>query len=156
MLGTEHPTVDQVYETFQEMRPSDDSRPHQNISHFTFIVIDAQCLASTPWTHLVCCDAPDFDDPDDRPLLKQIRLPHDYSAEKLDSLEMLIMTPSEVEYGLDHPDSFVHCVSPAPYFADTLGGARAIKDRGIRGLKRMDLMEAERQSRLDSVQNGGL
>lgn len=92
-------TVDEVYDIYKtHIRPADDTTGHQIITSFTFIVIDEECVQSNPKQCILCCDAPDFEEADDEIKLKQIRMPLGKVMDYLYPLELLCMTPSEVEH----------------------------------------------------------
>ncbi|MCJ1250831.1 hypothetical protein MMC30_008059 [Trapelia coarctata] len=92
-------TVDQVYDIYKtHIRPTCDATGRQLITSFTLLVIDEECVRSNPKQCILCCDSPDFEEADDEVKLKQLRMPIEKVIEYLCPLEMLTMTPSDVEY----------------------------------------------------------
>jgi len=54
-------TIDEIYEFFtHNLRPNVDSTAPENMTYFTFVAVDAQCITSSPPECIICCDAPDF------------------------------------------------------------------------------------------------
>lgn len=89
-------TIEQVYDFHKKVvRPADENRRVDPFTYFTFLAIDDESVNSEPPQCVVCCDAPDYDDPDGEVTLKTMRVPIETAIWMLVPLEQLGMTPSE-------------------------------------------------------------
>lgn len=90
-------TADSVYDFYNKyIRSADGSTSKVSFTNFTFLIIDGECVKSDPQQCIVCCDAPDYDDPDDDNIrLTRMRVPIETAMWILTPLEQLTMTPSE-------------------------------------------------------------
>ncbi|KAL8717226.1 MAG: hypothetical protein Q9225_005511 [Loekoesia sp. 1 TL-2023] len=108
-------TVLHVYRFFRDhLREPEDSTILHPFTHFTFLAVDAECVQPSEslripeipdgspyrtdsiYTILLCSDAPDFNESDAQPRLKQLRLPIAAALEHLNAVEQLTMAPREV------------------------------------------------------------
>lgn len=88
-------TVPEIYSFFDShlRRPSDSKGSH-HFTDFTFLAVDSECFRS-PYTILVCSDAPDFHESETETRLKVLRLPLADAPAHWESVEFLLETPSE-------------------------------------------------------------
>ncbi len=79
------------------LRPKSTSIRYEPFTHFTFLVIDEQCINAQPKEIIVCCDAPDYDEDNanGRHIPKEVRLPISTAMSILIPLEQLQMTLQE-------------------------------------------------------------
>ncbi len=69
-------TIEEVYDFHKKyLRAADDSRNVDPFTYFTFLIIDDECVNSDPPHYMVCCDAPDYEDPDGEITLKSTLVP---------------------------------------------------------------------------------
>lgn len=104
-------SVDQIYDFYKHHLRTLNTATRDYFTNFTFFVIDKFCVQSNPKQCVVCCDAPDFDEPGDEPKLKLLRIPIEKAMPYMYCLEHLSMTPSEV----GNPSGMVFNVMPNPY-----------------------------------------
>ncbi|KAL9628238.1 MAG: hypothetical protein Q9164_007351, partial [Protoblastenia rupestris] len=146
-------TIDQIYAFFKaHLRPADDSTTLEHFTTFTFLVVDEECVQSTPWQCILCSDAPDFGEADEEVKLKTLRMPIEQAMGDLCALEQLTMTPSEaldpggLNVGMMPPPTMVPIGQREPdgqrlYKVATPVEARANKRRGIRMAEEADRTE---------------
>lgn len=94
------------------LRPPVNSNEIHHFTHFTFLVVDSECfqpsssstesptISQSPqhlnYTILLCSDAPDFHESETELRLKTVRLPLADELTSINTVEQLVMTPSEV------------------------------------------------------------
>lgn len=113
-------TVDQIYDIYKTKRAAIEGKTEgdeRDIANFSFLVIDKECINSNPRQCLVCTDAPDWDenpknDTTIEPKLKVLRLSIEDAMSCLLSLELLLVTPSE----LLRADGITGSVMPEPFW----------------------------------------
>ncbi|KAL8969779.1 MAG: hypothetical protein Q9183_001832 [Haloplaca sp. 2 TL-2023] len=114
-------TVPQIYSHFKSYlrRPDDFDYLKHPFTHFTFLVIDQQCLEPTDsespsgFTILLCSDGPDLHESQTR--LKTLRLPIEAAFKHLQDVEDLMISPSEVYTRVfEDPDSETLALFPIP------------------------------------------
>lgn len=90
-------TVDDVYDFFtRHLRPDTESTAPEQLTYFTFLAVDAECIQASPPECIICCDAPDYDEAQDDVILKTLRLPIKEAMDYLCPLEQLRLTMTEV------------------------------------------------------------
>ncbi|MCJ1284906.1 hypothetical protein MMC26_004243 [Xylographa opegraphella] len=90
-------TVDDVYAFYKaHLRSIRDDIERDVFTSFTFLVVDAACLRSSPPQCILCSDAPDYHEGAEEVVLKQLRLLLDAAVWHMVPLEHMSMTPSEV------------------------------------------------------------
>ncbi|KAL8753165.1 MAG: hypothetical protein Q9184_005498, partial [Pyrenodesmia sp. 2 TL-2023] len=136
-------TVPQVYAFFKNhIRQPEEAICGHSLAHFTFLAVDAQCVwpSSPPpeplesrystgsnFTVLVCTDAPDFHEGDNEPRLKTLRLPIAAAFQRLEQLDELVITASEMyTRTFENQDAMnlrlmpPACLYPIPPYTDDL------------------------------------
>ena len=96
-VATNGRTVEECYESFKSIRPPDDTCERGDFTHFTFVVVDDQCICGKLWQCIVACDAPDVDEEPEEIKLKHYRLPLEQGIGCLYELEDLTCHPSEAQ-----------------------------------------------------------
>lgn len=104
-------TVNQIYNVQKRLIQDINSSRCEYLTNFVFVIIDEECIQSSPYQCLVCCDAPDHGETEEEIRLKQLRMPISEAMQYLFCLEQLSMTPSEVQ----SPNRKVHNVMPEPF-----------------------------------------
>ena len=115
--------MDQVYIFYKKhLRPAEDySGPGEHFTRFTFIIVDEECIKSSPLQCILCSDAPDFGEAETK--LKQLRLPMEKAVEHLCALEQLCFTMSTIE----HPSGLSLSIMPPPIMKPVLDQPGAYK-----------------------------
>lgn len=100
-------SIDEIYEFhIEHIRRPDNSNGIRPFTYFTFLVIDSECVNSSPKECIICCDAPDYNEI--KIILKKLRVTLPEAATILEPLEQLTMTPSEAI----NPDGDALCSIP--------------------------------------------